>query len=257
MLSRAAALSVVGRAGVGTDNIDVAAARARGVEVVYAPDANTQAVVEYVLTIVLDHLRPHPRVTGPASLDRWRTLRAQCVGDRQLGAMTVGVLGLGRIGRRLATACRALGCRVLYNDLIEIEPSARSGAEPVPVEHLFEQSDVLSIHIDGRPGNRRFVDGRLLRRLRSDALLINTSRGFVVDNAALVEVLRANPDTTALLDVHDPEPFDASYPLLGLENVRLFPHLAGATVNAHENMSWVVRDVVAVLEGRAPKHPAP
>jgi phosphoglycerate dehydrogenase-like enzyme len=93
--------------------------------------------------------------------------------------------------------------------------------------------------------------------MRPSAILINTSRGFVVDNLALKEFYAANRDALAMLDVHEPEPFAADYPLLGLPNVKLFPHLASRTETAMNNMSWVVRDVVAVLEGRTPEFPAP
>ena len=142
-----------------------------------------------------------------------------------------------------------LGMRVIYNDLVEIDQEQRFGAQPVPVEGLFEQADVISVHVDGREENRHFVDERLLGRMRSDAVLINTSRGFVVDSAALAEFLKAHSGALALLDVHEPEPFGQDYPLLGLPNARLYPHLASRTQRAMENMSWVVRDVVRVLKG--------
>ncbi len=257
LLERTRNLRVVARAGVGVDNIDVASCRARGIEVVYTPEASTQAVVEYVLTILTDLLRPCPVVTQPLPLERWQALRGQAAAETQLSELTLGILGFGRIGRRLAEVAAALGLEVMYNDLLAIPASVRHGARAVPVDALFEESDVVSIHIDGRRANRGFVAESLLRRLRPDAVLINTSRGAVVDTMALAEVLRANPRISALLDVHDPEPFDASYPLLGLPNARLYPHLAGRTRQALLNMSWVVRDVIAVLEGESPRHPAP
>ena len=93
--------------------------------------------------------------------------------------------------------------------------------------------------------------------MRSDATLVNTSRGFVVDNRALAQHLRTHPAASAELDVHEPEPIDAAYPLLGLPNARLYPHIAGRTAAALVNMSWVVRDVLAVIRGERPRHPAP
>ena len=257
LLAAAPALRVVGRAGVGLDNIDVAACRARGVEVVYTPDANTQAVGEYVIALVLDAVRPRPRLTRAVGMDEWRRLRARHVGHRQLDEMTLGVLGLGRTGGTVARLAGGLGVSVVFNDLLEIEATRRHGARPVALEELFDVSDVVSIHVDGRPGNRGFVGANLLARLRDDAVLVNTSRGFVVDNDALAAFLDERPAARALLDVHEPEPFGADHPLLGRPNAELMPHLAGRTDAALRTMSWVVRDVLAVLEGRAPVHPAP
>jgi len=256
LLDRAPNLRVVARAGVGVDNIDLGACRSRGIEVVYTPEASTQAVVEYVLTILSGLMRPHPEVAHPLSLDQWQLLRGEAAAETQLSELSLGILGFGRIGRRLAEVAAAVGLSVLYNDLLEIPPATRHGARAVLVETLFEESDVVSIHIDGRQTNAGFVDGSLLQRLRPRAVLINTSRGAVVQTKALAGVLRTNPLMTALLDVHEPEPFDASYPLLGLPNARLYPHLAGRTRQALLNMSWVVRDVVAVLNGETPRHPA-
>lgn len=257
LLDRAPRLRVVARAGVGFDNIDVAACRRRGIEVVYAPDANTQAVVEYVLAVLLDALRPRERVSGPLSLHRWQALRDGLAGERELGGIVVGILGLGRIGRRLAAVLAALGTTVLYHDLVEIPGPERHGAAPVEsASALFTAADAVSIHVDGRPGNRGLVGARLLGHLRDHAILVNSSRGFVVDSAALAAWLRAHRAARAVLDVHEPEPILADHPLLGVPNARLTPHIAGRTAPALEGMSWVVRDVVAVLEGRPPRHPA-
>ena len=121
---------------------------------------------------------------------------------------------------------------------------------------MFADSDVLSLHLDGRERNRRFVDEGLIRRMKPNVVFINTSRGFVVDSSALADFLRAHVQALAMLDVHDPEPFGSDYPLLGLSNARLYPHLASRTEAAMLNMSWVVRDVVAVLEGKEPEYPA-
>ena len=258
MLARAPGLRVVGRAGVGVDNIDVAACRARGVEVVYTPDANTQAVVEYVLCLLTGALRQPVSLAEAVETDRWKQLRDDLVSPRQLSELTLGILGLGRIGSRLAEVSAAIGfAAVVYNDLLDIPSEGRHGAVPVPVERLFAEADVVSLHIDGRASNRGFVGRSLIESMKPEVVLINTSRGFVVDNLALAAFLEANPQALALLDVHQPEPFDRDYPLLGLDNARLYPHLAAATRLAHVNMSWVVRDVAAVLEGGRPRHPAP
>lgn len=248
-------LRVIGRAGVGVDNIDLAACRARGVQVVSTPDANTQAVVEYVLCLLCDALRPRLFLDEPVGKDEWDQIRQDIVGLWQMDELVLGVLGLGRIGRRVAEVAGAIGFHVMYHDLAEIPVEARRGAESVTLTRLLAESDILTVHIDGRPSNRHFLGREQLAQLRPDAILINTSRGCVFDSVALAEWLRLNPAGAALLDVHDPEPFGADSPLLGLPNAHLAPHLASRTMTAMDNMSWVVRDVAAVLDGRPPRYP--
>lgn len=256
LLAHLPRLRVVGRAGVGIENIDLAACRARGVAVVSTPDANTQAVVEYVLCLLCDALRPRLFLDEPVDKTEWDAIRQDVVGLWQMNELVLGILGLGRIGKRIAEVARAIGFTVIYHDLAEIPPADRRGAEEVGLERLFAESDVLTIHIDGRPSNKGFVNAELIARLRPDAHLVNTSRGCVLDHGALARFLEANPAACAMLDVHSPEPFTADCPLLGLPNAHLAPHLASRTMTAMDNMSWVVRDVAAVLGGRAPKFPA-
>ncbi|MCX5651247.1 MAG: hypothetical protein NTU45_07645 [Planctomycetota bacterium] len=256
LLAHLPKLKVVGRAGVGIDNIDVAACRARGVQVVSTPDANTQAVVEYVLCLICDALRPRLFIEETIEKDEWDLLRQDVVGLWQMDELVLGILGLGRIGKRVAEVARAIGFTVIYHDIEEIPAERRFGAEPVTLTRLFAESDLISIHIDGRPSNRGFVSRELIESLRPDAHLINTARGNVIDIQALADWLVQHPAAAAMLDVHDPEPFGDDYPLLEVPNAYLAPHLASRTMTAMDNMSWVVKDVAAVLQGRAPRFPA-
>jgi len=256
LLHRLPRLRVVARAGVGLDNIDLPACRERGIAVVHTPDANTQAVVEYVLCLLCDALRPRLFLDKPVDTAAWERIRGEVCGERQMDELTLGILGFGRIGSRVAQVARAIGFRVLYNDLLTFAPSMRHGAEPVSADELFARSDVVTLHIDGRPDNRRFVNASLIKRMRPEALLLNTCRGFVLDHDALADFLRMNPGAQALLDVHEPEPFTADHPLAGMRNAHLAPHLASRTRSAMDRMSWVVRDAVAVLEGRKPEFAA-
>ncbi|MCW5775429.1 MAG: hypothetical protein KIS87_03145 [Phycisphaeraceae bacterium] len=254
MLTGAPRLRVVGRAGVGVDNIDVAACSARGVIVVNMPGANTRAVVEFVAAAMLDSLRPRATLDRPLPPDEWNRLRKSLEAERELAGLTLGILGLGRIGSQVARLGAALDMRVLYHDLREIAPPDRHGAQPVPLDDLLAAADVLSVHVDARPSNRALLGPPAFARTKPDALLINTSRGFVVDAVACAAFLRANPRAAAVLDVFDPEPPGSSCPLWGLPNARLTPHVAGATRHAKREMSWVVRDVWRVLTGEAPEH---
>ncbi|MEQ9094884.1 MAG: NAD(P)-dependent oxidoreductase [Phycisphaerales bacterium] len=258
LLARAPRLKVVGRAGVALENIDIQACRARGIEVVHTPAANTQAVVEFVLCLLLDALRPRVFLEGPLEGRAWHDARNDLQGEVHLADLTIGVLGFGRIGSRVGRALTALGCTVLFHDIKDIPNGQHHGCTPVSLSELQESVDVLTIHVDWAAGNHHLVNAGFLDRLRPGCIVVNTSRGLVIDPHALAGWLKANPKARALLDVHDPhEPLDADYPLLGLPNAHLTPHIAAATAPARLNMSWVVRDVVAVLEGRKPEHPAP
>ncbi|MEM1423812.1 MAG: NAD(P)-dependent oxidoreductase [Planctomycetota bacterium] len=257
LLERAPRLRVVGRAGVGLDNIDVRACRSRGVEVVHTPDANGQAVTELVFAFLLDSHRP--RIFLDKALERraWSDLRTELRAQHQLADLTLGVVGVGRVGQRVCRIAGAFGMSVVCHDLLEVPDDRLSGATPVPLDDLLGGSDIVSVHVDGRPENRGLIGVRELALMQDDATLVNTSRGFVVDTDALASWLSVRPGARAMLDVHEPEPIAPGSPLLGLPNAHLSPHIGAATRAAQRNMSWVVRDVWAVLEGRPPTHPAP
>lgn len=256
LLDRAPRLKVIGRAGVGLDHIDLGACRARGVTVVSTPEANASSVAELVFGLLLDTLRPRPRLTRALDGESWVRARSEHMGRRELNGLTLGVWGMGRVGRRVATIGRAFEMRVVYHDLLEIPEADRQGAAPAAVAQLVETADVVSVHVDGRAANRHLVNAKVLVRMKPDAILVNASRGFVVDTEALAAHLRSHEDARALLDVHDPEPFPPDYPLLSLTNAILVPHLGAATIPAKDRMGAVVEDVWRVLEGRPPIWPA-
>ncbi len=261
MLAKAPRLKVVGRGGVGLENIDVAACRRRGVQVVYTPDANTWAVGDFVIGYMLQLLRPwaffKDRVYEPKE---FKAIRAKVRGV-QLNELTLGILGMGRVGRRLGhIATQGFGMRVIYNDLIDFVKEGNPPPFPatsVDKETLYRGSDVLSLHVTMVPGNENLIGREQLALMKPSAIVINTSRGEVLDAHALADALRAKRLAGAAIDVFHPEPPKADFPLVGFDNVLLTPHLAARTYTAIENMSWVVRDVFEVLEGRPPKYPAP
>jgi D-3-phosphoglycerate dehydrogenase len=258
LLARCPKLKVVGRAGVGLENIDVAACRARGVDVVYTPDANTRAVGDFVIGFALQLLRPwavfRDRAYEPGEFKRVR----DTLGGTQLDELTVGILGMGRVGRRVGhVAANGFGARVIYHDLLDVRPHLTFPAAAVDKPTLFREADVVTLHVDMRPGNEHLVGAPLLALMKPTAILVNTSRGEVLDAAALAVSIREKKIAGAAIDVFDPEPPPADYPLLGLDNVLLTPHMAARTRTAVENMCWVVRDVVDALNGRTPTCPAP
>jgi phosphoglycerate dehydrogenase-like enzyme len=259
LLDRAPRLKVVGRGGVGLENIDVAACRRRGVEVVYTPDANTLAVGDFVFGYLLQLIRPWaPFKDTVYDAKEFKRIR-NTVRGRQLNEMTLGVLGMGRVGKRVGhIGANGFGMRVVYNDVLDIRPeSLNFPATPVDKATLYREADVLSVHVTMLPGNENLVGREQLAALKPGSIVINTSRGEVLDAAALAEAVRSGHIGGAALDVFHPEPPGPDFPLLGLDRVILTPHLAARTYTALENMSWVVRDVIAVLEGRKPQGPAP
>jgi phosphoglycerate dehydrogenase-like enzyme len=251
-------LKVVGRGGVGLENIDVKACRARGVEVVYTPDANTLAVADFVFGYALQLLRPWAFFKDRAYEPKeFKHLRDKLRGV-QLNELTIGILGMGRVGRRVGkVAANGFDMRVIYNDVLDVQSQLKFPATAVDKQTLFREADIVTLHVDMKPGNEHLVSTALLSLMKPTAIVINTSRGEVLDDAALVAALRENKIAGAAIDVFDPEPPGANYPLLGFDNVLLTPHMAARTHTAVENMSWAVRDVIEVLNGRTPKYPAP
>lgn len=258
LLARCPKLKVVGRGGVGIENIDVKACRAHGVEVVYTPDANTLAVGDFVFGYALQLLRPwaffKDRVYAAKEFKAIRNTQRGV----QLNELTLGILGMGRVGRRVGSiGANGFGMRVIYHDLLDVQSQLTFPATPVELHTLFREADIVSLHVDMKPGNENLVGHTLLSLMKPTAILINTCRGEVLDDHALANAIRDQKIAGAAIDVFDPEPPTADYPLLGFDNVLLTPHMAARTHTAIENMSWVVRDVVNVINGQPPRCPAP
>ncbi len=265
LLDRAPNLRAIARAGVGLDNIDLPACAARNIKVFNTPDANSAAVAEYVFALILGRLRPiaqtplnpskskdtrgggfqppctTPIITTPLNLPTWEAARSAATAPRELNELTLGILGLGRIGTRVARIAAAFDMRVLYTDILEI--NAPPGCTRTDLTTLLTEADILTIHIDGRPENRNFIGKDQLAHLKPNALLINTSRGFIINEPALTTYLKANPAAHALLDVHAAEPVTEGNELLPLPNATLYPHAAAATIAAKTRMGWVVADL--------------
>lgn len=188
LLDGAPNLRIVARAGVALDNIDVPACRARGVEVVHAPGANSDAVAEYVFALIFDAIRPRLFLKAPLDQAGWDTWRKDLIAPRQLATMTMGVWGCGRIGSRVCRVARAFGMpRVIYHDVRNIPNRDRHGAEPVTKQELCEHADIVTVHIDDRATNRHTVDTDAFGRMKSDVVFLNCARGLVVDPVAAAE----------------------------------------------------------------------
>jgi phosphoglycerate dehydrogenase-like enzyme len=165
---------------------------------------------------------------------------------------------MGRVGRRVGwIGANGFGMRIVYNDLLDVAGELRFAARSVDKSTLYREADVLSIHVTMLPGNQNLVGAGEMALMKPSAILINTSRGEVLDANALADAVKAGRIAGAALDVFHPEPPPPDFPLLGLPNVLLTPHLAARTFTAIENMSWVVKDVMEVLSGGKAKYRAP
>ena len=253
LLSGAKRLKVVGRAGVALDNIDVPACRRRGIEVVHTPAANTLAVVDYIIGMIVQMNRRFWPLGGPLSATEFHQVRKQTFG-RFLSGTTLGIVGCGRIGSRVGRAAAALGMKVLYNDIIPI--SLDYPAEEVDKPTLYARSDIVTIHVPLTRLTRRMINEETLRQFKKGAQFINAARGPCVNYAHLAAAIRGGHISAAVIDCHDPEPPPPDYPMFSLPNVILTPHVAARVPAAVEAMCDVVYDVVAVLEGRPPAYPA-
>ena len=239
-------LRVVGVAGVGIDNVDAAAAEELGITVLSVSAASSDAVAELTVALMLQLLRPVPRLTEMYRQGRFHVARESPHGH-ELRELTVGIVGMGRIGMRVGRICNAgFGARVIYNDIVEVGPFAFP-TEAVDKDTLWSRSDIVTLHVPLTDQTRGLVCADVLAHLRPSAYLINTARGAVVDTAALSDALLAGRLGGAALDVTDPEPLPASHPLFASESCILTPHVAARTFAGLRGMFAIVDDVLDFL----------
>ena len=239
-LEAARRVRVVGRLGVGLDNIDTAACAARGIEVIPATGANAESVAEYVVTAALLLLRGAYFSTRAVEAGTWP--RQTLSQGREASGKVMGIVGFGSIGRLTADKARALAMRVVTHDpLVAGTPDARS------LEALLAESDVVSLHVPLTEATRGLLDARRLGLMKRDAILVNTARGGIVDEAAVAAMLREGRLGGAALDVFEDEPLAAGSPLAGAPRLLLTPHIAGVTLESNERVSALIAERVAAF----------
>lgn len=220
-------LKVIGRAGVGVDNIDVAAATRKGVVVMNTPGGNSVAVAELTIGLMLTLLRQLVPAIATTKSGRWEKKRFAC--GHELFRKTVGLVGFGSIGQLVAQRCLAFGTTVLAYDPHPIEASRRLGVEIVSLDDLFRRADVVSLHVPLMENTRNLVGRAQLGLMRKGGYLVNCARGGIVDEAALADALRDGTLAGAAMDVFATEPVPKDHPLLSLENFLCTPHLGAST----------------------------
>jgi D-3-phosphoglycerate dehydrogenase len=257
-LDLAEKLEVIGRYGVGLDNVDVAAATARGIPVTFTPYGPTESTAEHALLLILATARRLSQMDRAVRRGDFHIREEQAAMGRELEGKALGVVGFGRIGRRLGGMCRdALHMGVHVHDPY-LDPQAVTEWGAVYVEDLMELAgcvDVLSIHTPLTPETRRLINHDVIQAMRPGAILINTSRGAVVDESALIDALMGGHLGGAGLDVYDPQPPTQENPLLHLDQVVLTPHVASFTHEGRQRMGLtVVEDILKVLQGERPHY---
>ena len=239
-------LRIVGRLGVGLDNIDLAACEARGIRVIPATGANALAVAEYVIGTAMALLRGAYGSTSAVAAGEWP--RGSLANGRELAGKTLGVVGFGDIGRQTARLGGALGMTVIAFDA-QIPATAAVWAEhqttPRRFDELLRDADVVSLHVPLTPATRRLMDAERLALMKQDAILVNTARGGVVDESALAAALSAGRLGGAALDVFETEPMPAGSPLAGCPHLILTPHIAGVTRESNARVSMMIAEKVA------------
>ncbi|MCA9565182.1 MAG: D-glycerate dehydrogenase, partial [Myxococcales bacterium] len=257
LLDRAPDLRVVGNCAVGLDNIDLGAARARGVEVCHTPGVLTDATADLAMALMLAASRRIVEAHQFVLDGRFKGLRADLLLGLELNGARLGVIGFGRIGQATAKRAAAFGMDVVYWSRSIREDHSVPGARPIGFDELLETSDVISLHVPLSDETRGLLNEKRIAQMKPGAVLVNTARGPVVDESALAEALASGHLMAAGLDVFENEP--AVHPrLLGLDNVVLAPHIGSATRRTRERMTEMVcRDVLRVLSGEQPKWRAP
>ena len=248
LLEAAPRLSVVGRAGVGVDNVDVAAATGRGVLVINAPTANVLSAVEHTFALLFALLRRIPSASASMREGKWE--KARFLGS-ELAGKTLGIVGLGQVGGRVAARARSFETKLLgYDPYLPAEKGREMGVPLVSLPELLAASDIVTLHATATDKGRPVIGREEIAAMKEGAILVNVARGSLVDREALLDALTSGRLSGAALDVFDPEPPDSNDPLLRLPNVVATPHLGASTVEAQERVALQTVDaVVEALSG--------
>lgn len=248
LLAAGPRLSVVARAGVGVDNVDVPAATARGVLVLNAPTANVVSAVEHMFALLFALLRRVPDAAASMAQGRWE--KSKFLGS-ELAGKTLGIVGLGQVGSRVAARARAFEAKVVaYDPYLPAERAKEMGVPLLPLSELLAASDIVTLHATVTDKGKPLLGREELARMKPGAILVNVGRGALVDGGALVTALEEGRLGGAALDVFDPEPPSPEDPLLKLPNVVATPHLGASTVEAQERVALqTIEGLLAALSG--------
>jgi glyoxylate reductase len=251
LLERARLLKVVSNMAVGVDNIDLAACTRRGIPVGNTPGVLTEGTADLTMALLLSAARNLPQASLDAKEGRWQTWSPAGWLGADLSGATLGVIGMGKIGRAVAYRANAFGLHLMYHDP-QPQPDLEDNLGLVyqPIDELLRRSDFISLHTPLTPATRGLIGEQALRLMKPTAILVNTSRGPVVDTTALYRALSEGWIAGAALDVTDPEPLPPDHPLYRLSNCLILPHIGSATWNTRRRMAErACENLLAGLEG--------
>jgi D-3-phosphoglycerate dehydrogenase len=235
-------LRVIGRAGIGVDNIDVEAATRRGIAVMNTPGGNNVTTAEHAISMLLALARSIPQATASMRAGKWE--KSKLIGS-EICAKVLGIVGMGNIGRLVAERAQGLKMKVIaYDPFLTAEKAQQLGVEPVSLDALLQRADFVSLHTPLLPETRNLIDAQALAKMKPTARLINCARGGIVDEAALADALRNKRLAGAALDVFEQEPPPPDHPLLHLDNVICTPHLGAATAEAQVAVSVTIAEQI-------------
>jgi D-3-phosphoglycerate dehydrogenase len=242
VIARADRLKVIGRAGIGIDNVDVRAASQRGILVMNTPEGNVVTTAEHAISLMCSLLRKVPQATASMRAGKWEKSKFQ---GREMFGKTLGVVGLGNIGKIVAN--RALGLKmkvVAYDPFVTKERAKELGVDLVELDKLLAAADIVTLHVPLTDGTKNIIDKNAIAKMKNGAFLINAARGGLVDEQAVVEALDAKKLSGAAFDVFVTEPTPADHPLLQRDDVVLTPHLGASTSEAQVNVSVAVAEQI-------------
>jgi glyoxylate reductase len=243
-------LKVISNHAVGFDNIDVNAATARKIPIGNTPDVLTDATADFAFALMMAVARRIPEAERYVHEGKWKTWGPMILLGVDLKGATLGLVGFGRIGKAMARRAAGFDMRVIYYDPSEKKPDPDIKATRVDFETLLKESDFISLHTPLTPETRHLINTEALSKMKQNAVLVNTSRGPVVDMNALYEALKERRIFGAGLDVTELEPLPMDSPLLTLENIVIAPHIASASKTTREKMSWMAaQNLIAGLKG--------
>ena len=258
LLAQMPRLKFLQQPSAGYEHIDLSACRIRKIKVANTPGVNAPAVAEHSLMMALALLKRLPRANEATHAGKWTQHELGWErGIFELLGKTWGIVGCGAVGRELAKRLRAFGADMIYYDprRLSVEQETELGARYQPLDHLLRLSNIVSVHVPLTPETRGFIGARELGLMKFNAILINVARGECVDEMALADRLRKKRLAGAGVDVFSKEPIAEDYPLLGLDNVILTPHIAGVTAEVRERVTrMAVGNIVHVLQGKEPQY---
>ncbi len=255
LLDAAPRLKVISQMAVGFDNIDLAAATARGIPVGHTPGALTETTADFAFALLMAAARRVSEAERFVRAGHWRTWGPTLLMGQDVHGATLGIIGMGRIGLAVARRAQGFAMRVIYHDRAE-NPDARAlGAELCPLDDLLAQADFISLHTPLTPETQGLIDARALALMKPTAVLVNTARGPIVDHGALYEALVGGQIAYAALDVTDPEPIPPDSPLLALDNCLIVPHIASSSVATRTRIAvMAAENLLAGLRGERLPH---